>query len=63
MSGIKVSIYPKCPRCEEGVLVPITIEIELFKDENGEKIKRITIYWRCTNENCEYTLRPSTLWQ
>jgi hypothetical protein len=38
------SIFPKCPKCDKGVLVPFS-----FKNDVFEK-------WKCTNPDCDYVL-------
>jgi ribosomal protein S27AE len=41
----KACIFPKCPRCGNGYLLPFS-----FKEDVFEK-------WKCSNEECEYTVR------
>ncbi len=39
------SIFPKCPRCGKGDLLPFS-----FKEDVFEK-------WKCSNPECEYTVK------
>jgi len=38
-------IFPKCPKCDKGYLLPFS-----FKEDVFEK-------WKCSNEECKYTVR------
>ena len=38
------SIFPKCPRCGEGVLLPFS-----YKEDVFEK-------WKCSIKECSYTV-------
>lgn len=38
-------IYPKCPKCNKGYLVPFS-----FKNDVYEK-------WKCTSPDCDYVLQ------
>jgi len=39
------NIFPKCPRCGEGVLLPFS-----FKEDVFEK-------WKCSNPECGYVVK------
>jgi len=39
------NIFPKCPRCGEGVLLPFS-----FKEDVFEK-------WKCSNPDCGFVLK------
>jgi hypothetical protein len=40
-------IFPKCPNCKEGYLLPFS-----FKEDVFEK-------WKCSNPNCGFVLRKN----
>ena len=38
-------IFPKCPRCEKGYLLPFSFGEDVFEK------------WKCSNPDCNYVIR------